>query len=101
MKRIVLIGFADAATKQLRGFYTDSEGNLINYTITVSADGKSIVFLSDSRDPGPRYRLTYVVTQPNRMSLVFEIAPAEKPDQFRKFIEGRIQKVPKFGQYYR
>ena len=67
---------------------------MINYAITVSGDGKSIVFLSDSRDTGPRYRLTYIVTQADRMSLIFEIPPADKPDQFRKFIEGRIQKVP-------
>ena len=89
----LMIIYADTASRQLRGFYTDSEGNTINYIISVSNDGKSIVFLSDPRDAGPRYRLTYVMTQSDRMTLTFEVASADKPDQFKKFIEGRIQKV--------
>ncbi len=90
----LMIIFADTSGRQLRGFYTDSEGNTINYLITVSDRGKRVVFLSDPRDAGPRYRLIYVVTKPDHITLTFEIAPAHKPDQFRKFIDGRIQKVP-------
>ena len=65
--------------------------------ITISVDGKSIMLLSDPRDAGSRYRLTYLLTQPDRITLTFEIASAEKPDQFKKFIEGRVQKVPSGG----
>jgi hypothetical protein len=90
----VLIVFADAAAKQVRGFYTDSESNTINYIVSVSSDGKRVVFLSDPKDAGTRFRLTYVVTQPGRMTLTFESAPADKPDEFTQFIEGRVQKVP-------
>jgi hypothetical protein len=90
----VMIVFADAAAKQVRGFYTDSEGNTINYIVSISSDGKRVVFLSDPRDAGTRYRLTYVLTQPGRMTLTFESAPPDKPDQFKQFIEGRVQRVP-------
>ncbi|MFI5179652.1 MAG: hypothetical protein ACHQO8_13865 [Vicinamibacterales bacterium] len=90
----VMIVYGDAASRQLRAFYTDSEANTINYVISVSPDGKRVVFLSDPRDAGTRYRLTYVVTRPDRLSLVFESAPAGKPDEFKTFIEGNVRKVP-------
>jgi len=89
----LMIVYADPAAKRLRAFYTDTEGNVINYMVSVSSDGKSIVFLSDPQSAGPRFRLTYVVTQPDKMALTFEMAPADKPDQFKKFIEGKVRKV--------
>jgi len=89
----LMIVYADQATKQFRAFYTDSEGNVINYILSVSSDGKSVVFLSDPQSAGPRYRLTYILTQPDKMALTFEISPADKPDQFKKFIEGKVRKL--------
>jgi hypothetical protein len=89
----LMVVYPDSAARQLRGFYTDSEGNTINYLITVSADRKTITFLSDGRDPGPRYRLTYLLTTPDNITLTFEIATADKPDQFRKIIEGKVHKT--------
>jgi hypothetical protein len=89
----LMIVYEDGAAKKLRGFYTDSEGNTINYLITVSDDERTITFSSDPKDPGPRYRLTYVLTQPDQIALTFEVAPPDKPDQFRKFIDGRVRKV--------
>jgi len=89
----LMIVYADPATKQFRAFYTDSEGNVIHYAVNVSTDGKTVVFLSDPQVPGPRYRLTYVLMQPNKMALTFEIAPAASPNQFTQFIEGKVRKV--------
>jgi hypothetical protein len=89
----LMIVYVDPAGKQLRGFYTDSEGNTINYLITVAGDGKTITFLSDPRDAGPRYRLTYMLTKPDQIALTFEIATPDKPDQFRKFLEGRVRRA--------
>ena len=88
----LMIVYVDSATKGLRAFYTDSERNTINYIVTVAADGK-VVFSSDPRDAGPRYRLTYIITGRDQIALTFEIAPADKPDQFRRFIEGRVRKL--------
>ena len=88
---VLMVVYLDSATKQPRAFYTDSEGNVINYT--VSSNGKTVVFLSDAQTVGPRYRLTYILTQPEKMSLTFEVAPPDKPDQFKQFIEGKVRKV--------
>jgi hypothetical protein len=88
----LMVVYVDATTKQLRGFYCDTEGNTINYLITIG--GNTITFLSDARDPGPRYRLTYIMTAPDQIALTFEIAPPDKPDQFRKFLDGKVKKAP-------
>lgn len=89
----LMIVYPDTRGNQLRGFYTDSEGNTINYLISVSTDGKTIVFLSDPSDAGPRYRLTYTFVEADRLSLTFELAPADQPEQFKKFIGGQIHRV--------
>ncbi|HSB10243.1 MAG TPA: hypothetical protein VLM38_12220 [Blastocatellia bacterium] len=91
----LMVVYADAAAKRLRAFYTDSEGNVINYTISLSSDSKSVVFLTDANTSGPRFRLTYVVTQPDKMALTFEMASPDKPSEFRKFIDGAVRKVSK------
>ena len=90
----LMIVYVEASSKELRAFYADSEGHAINYQITVSNDRKKIVFLSDARETGPHYRFTYLMTKPDQMDLTFEIATAEKPSQFKKFVEGRIHRAP-------
>jgi hypothetical protein len=89
----LMLVYVDAGAKKLRGFYTDSEGNSINYLVNASADGKRITFISDGRDPGPRFRLTYVFTKADEITLTFEMAPPDKPDEFRKIIDGRVRKA--------
>ncbi|HEX3557724.1 MAG TPA: hypothetical protein VHU19_00865 [Pyrinomonadaceae bacterium] len=90
----LMVVYADPSTKQTRAFYTDSEGHVINYAVSVSGEGRSVVFLSDPHDAGPRYRLTYALTQPDGLALTFEVAPADHPDRFGKFIEGKVRKLP-------
>jgi hypothetical protein len=87
----LMIVYADTASKQLRAFYTDTEGNTIHYAVTLSADGETLVFRSDA-ETGARYRLTYTRVQPDRMGVTFERAPADKPDQFVKFIDGTVRR---------
>jgi hypothetical protein len=89
----LMIVYADPAMERLRAFYTDTEGHVINYAVSVSSDEKSVVFLSDPQSAGPRFRLTYTVTQPDKIALTFETAPAGKPDQFKTMIEGGVRKV--------
>jgi hypothetical protein len=89
----LMVVYADPQTGRARAFYTDSEGHVINYDVLSAGDGKSVVFLSDPRDAGPRYRLTYALTQPDTIALTFEMATADQPDRFRKIIEGRVRKV--------
>lgn len=88
----LMIVFVDPATKQTRAFYTDSEGNVIQYAASLSKDGNTLTFLSEVIPGAPRFRLTYVRTKPDQMALTFEIAPAAKPDEFRKFIEATVRK---------
>ncbi len=89
----LMIVFVDQATKQTRAFYTDSEGNVIQYAATLSKDGNTVTFLSEAIPAAPRFRLTYVRTKPDQMTLTFEIAPPGKPDEFRKFIEATVRKA--------
>ncbi len=43
----LMIVFVDPTSKQTRAFYTDSEGNVIQYTVSFSSDGNTLTFLSD------------------------------------------------------
>jgi hypothetical protein len=89
----LMIVYVDDATKQVRGFYTDNEQHVINYEVSVSADGRSVAFLSAGQTSGPRYRLTYAVTQPDKMSVTLEAAQPDRPDQFQKVVEGKVKKI--------
>jgi len=89
----LMIIYLHASSKQLRAFYTDSEGNTIQYIVSLSNDGKTLVFLSEPSSSGPRYRLTYVVTDPSRIALTFEVASPDRPDHFRKIVDGKVRKV--------
>ncbi len=77
-------------TGRFRADYWDNEGHVIRYTAT--ADGKTATFLSDVIPHQPRYRLTYVQTAPDQVTVKFEIAPPDKPEQFRLYVEGKTRK---------
>jgi hypothetical protein len=82
----LVVMYVDSSTKQTRAFYLDGESHVINYTGTVSADGNTFTFLSDLLPSAPRYRLTYIKTQPDALTISFEIAPPGKPDEFARYI---------------
>lgn len=88
----LMIVYFDPASKQPRAFYTDSEGHVIQYAATLSSDGNTLTFVSDPLPASPRYRLTYLRTKPDAMSLKFEVAPPGNPEQFQKFIEATLRK---------
>jgi hypothetical protein len=50
--------YSDAPTQPLRAIYFDNEGRVIHYSISTPSP-TSVVFLSDSSQPGPQFRLTY------------------------------------------
>jgi hypothetical protein len=74
-----------------KAFYDDNEGHAIHYGVTFSPDKKRIVFLSENSG-GPQYRLTYEDLQPGTAKVLFEIAPAGKPDQFAKYVEAVVHR---------
>ena len=66
----LMVIYLDATPKAI---YWDSEGHVIRYNVTVPATDR-VVFESDAKDPGPRYRLSYWMDS-GKMSGKFEVAP--------------------------
>lgn len=89
----LMIIYFDSPSGETRAFYCDSEGHIIHYTASFSTDGKQLVFLGDAPASGPRYRLTYVITAPERMTVELDMAEPATPDTWQRIIAGRIRKV--------
>jgi hypothetical protein len=70
---------------KVRALYLDNEGHTIRYTVT--AVPKGVVFLSEPQ-PGPRFRLTYLETSPETVTVRFEMAPPATPEGFVLYLEG-------------
>lgn len=89
----LMIIYFDRSANQTRAFYTDSEGHVIHYTASFSADGKQLVFLGDPSPSGPRYRLTYIITAPGRMTVELDMAQSTAPGTWQKIVAGKIHKI--------
>ena len=89
----LMIIYFDSPSGHTRAFYCDSEGHIIHYTASFSADGKQLVFLGDPSPGGPRYRLTYVLTAPDRMTVELDMAQSVAPHSWQKIVAGKIRKV--------
>ena len=89
----LMIIYFNQTSGETRAFYTDSEGHVIHYTASFSSDGKQLVFLGDRSDSGPRYRLTYIMTAPDHMSVELDMAQPAAPDTWQKIVFGKIKKV--------
>ncbi|HEV2615740.1 MAG TPA: hypothetical protein VGU63_03915 [Candidatus Acidoferrales bacterium] len=89
----LMIIYFNYSSGQTRAFYTDSEGHVINYTASFSRDGKQLIFLGDRPDSGPRYRLTYIITAPDHMSVELDMAQPAASDTWQKIVFGKIKKV--------
>jgi len=84
--------YRDSDDAPPRAVYFDSEGHVIHYSVTVSADRKTIEFVSEPTPSSPRYRLTYLMTGSGDLTLKFEIAPPGKPDSFSTYIEAKAKR---------
>jgi hypothetical protein len=76
----------------LRARYWDSEGHVIDYAVSASADGKTVTFLGPP-GAGPRFRLVYARLADDRVKVSFAIAPPGKPDAFQAYVEGESRRV--------
>ena len=65
---------------------------MIHYTVSVGDDDTRAVFLGDAEAGHQRFRLTYTQIAPGRVTLNFEMAPPDQPDQFRRLIEGKLHR---------
>jgi hypothetical protein len=72
--------------------YWDNEGHVIRYVATADK-GKSFSFVSEPAAGQPRFRLSYALTSPKALSLRFEIAPPNTPDQFKPYIQATLHRT--------
>lgn len=57
-------------------------------------DDLMVVYLLSEPTPGePTYRLTYIRSGPDALSIRFEVAPPDKPDQFQTYIEASAKRT--------
>jgi hypothetical protein len=89
----LMIIYPDASTKGIRAFYTDNEGHVIHYTVSVSADGNTITFLGDVEGDAPRYRLSYTRTAADKMTILLEAGKGPDPATFHRIVEGKLVKL--------
>jgi len=88
----LMVVYRESDNASPRALYFDSEGHVPHYSITASSDKKTIEFLSEVLPSSPRYRLTYVRTGSDTLTLKFEIAPPGKPDSFSTYIEAKAKR---------
>jgi hypothetical protein len=75
-----------------RATYFDNEQHVINYSVSVSVDSSSIVFVSDASASSPRFRLTNKKSGTDKIAITFEIAPPGKPEAFTRYIEAKARR---------
>jgi hypothetical protein len=75
-----------------KAIYFDSEGHVIHYTASFSADHATLTFVSDAAPSTPRFRLSYTKFEEGSVGIKFEIAPPGKPDAFKTYLEGKARR---------
>jgi hypothetical protein len=76
----------------VKASYFDSEGHVIQYTVSATADKERLVFLSEAQPSAPRFRLTYTKGKADTLSITFEIAPPDKPAEFKTYVDGIVRR---------
>ena len=89
----LMIVFRDEKDGTIRASYFDNEGHVIPYTASISADGKTIEFLSDAGASSPRFRLKYMQTGAETLRITFEIAPPGSPEKFQMYVQGEMHRT--------
>ena len=67
--------------------YYDCEDHLIDYSVALSANKDTLVFVSPVDPKAPRFRLTYVKQDEAKLAGAFEFAPPGKPDAFAPYLK--------------
>jgi hypothetical protein len=89
----LMVIYVDPSSKGVRAFYTDNEGHVIQYAVSVSADGNTVTFLADRESGAAQYRLTYTRHEENKMTILLEARGASQDAQFQKIVEGRMVRI--------
>ena len=88
----LLIVYRGADGKRNKAIYFDNEDHVIQYSVVLSDDKKSLVFISDPDPSAPRFRLTYAKAKDESLKIKFEFSPPGKPDEFKTYVEGSARK---------
>jgi hypothetical protein len=89
----LMVIYLDPGAKSLRAFYTDNEGHVIQYVVSVSGDGLTVTFLANREAGAPQYRLTYTRLEENKMTILLEARGADQDAKFQTVVAGRMQRV--------
>ena len=89
----LMIVYRESPSGPTRAIYFDSEGHVIHYAVKISESAKTATFLSEPVPGTPSYRLTYIGKGPDEVSIRFEMAPPDKPGQFRAYIEASARRA--------
>lgn len=72
---------------KLKALYLDTEGHVIHYAVEALTGGQGVRFQSEPQ-PGPVFRLTYVVKGPDILHVAFAVAGPGDPAAFTTHVEG-------------
>jgi len=75
----------------IKAVYWDNEGHVIHYTVSFAPD-KSLVFVSGKMPGAPRQRFSYRDLGNGGLGVRFEIAPPDKSDEFKVYLDGTAQR---------
>jgi hypothetical protein len=88
----LMIVYPGEGEGKTRAIYFDSEGHVINYVASFSADRRTLTFVSDPTPSAPRFRISYTRGEGEILRIKFEIAAPGKPDEFKTYLEGAARR---------
>lgn len=87
----LLIVYQGAAGEPQEAIYFDNEGNRIKYKVNLTQN--AIVLTSEIEKNAPRFRLSYVAIDNKTVTINFEMAAPQTPEEFRMYLSGKAFKV--------
>ena len=85
---MIIYPAADGAS--FRAIYFDNEGHVISYAVTFPKGENTVLFETDTGQPGPRFRLAYELGAGGVLDSVFWIAPPG--GEFKAYVRGSLKK---------
>jgi len=85
----LMLIYSDVGGKT-RADYWDNESHVIHYEVALADN--TLMLTSETAQPGPRYRLTYIKTGDDTLKMTFEIAPPNDPSKFKTYIEATARR---------
>jgi hypothetical protein len=96
----LMVIYPGKAGQGAQAIYWDNKGHVIRYAVAPAIDARTLTFVSDRVAGRPRFRLSYVQGEKETVSVKFEIAPPDKPEAFKTYLEGKARRkaIPQTGK---